>query len=129
MFKKLVVTVVLNMISISVYASDVGECIQRSNIYGYSVTYGPEKVTLSLGKYGRARYSANYKLVKLVHGLGGYKEYYEHDLHSPIPPLRAWPTNFEMHFFNRIANHPSVSLIFVYSGGASKNVFGMNCKF
>lgn len=115
MFKKLVLLVSLTMGSIGAYASETGECLQEGNIYGYSVTYWPdfETVTLSLGKYGRAHYFANYKLAKVAHDAGGHKEFYEVELDSPFPPFRSWPTTFEIDFFTRIANQPQVKLYLI----------------
>lgn len=110
MFKKLVLLVGLAMGSIGIHAA--GECLQKGDIYGYSVTYWPETetVALSLGKYGRAHYFAYYKLVKATHDAGGHKEFYEVELNSPFPSSRSWPTSFTMDFFTRIANHPHVTL-------------------
>lgn len=117
MFKKLVLLVSLTVSSMGAYASETGECLQKGNIYGYSVTYWPDSdtVTLSLGKYGRAHYFVHYNLIKVTHDAGGHKEFYEVDreLGSPFPPFRAWPTSFEMDFFTRIANQPQVKLYLI----------------
>lgn len=126
MFKKLVLLVCITIAVPTVMAAETGECIEKSDLYGFTVTYWPDSklVTLSLGKYGRANFFAHYELVKVSYDAGGHHEFYKVKEDSPFPPFRWWPGEFQMDFFTRIADSTDVKM---YSN--IQGTIPMECNF